>query len=412
MSAPRTSAPAGREAHGAAGGDAGGRPRRAPRWVTWGLVVLGLSAVMTVLVGQSGSSTRPLDPDNPEGEGMQALARVLDQRGVQVDVVRGVDNLPEGSAAGATVLVAGTGLLSADSGEEVLAYARPASSLVVLSPADNLRGTLEIGVEVTDRLTTTSMSPECDLGLWNADERVSRADRRLRVDEDVPRDEAVTCLPPSPGFNAGGAREGHLVEFAATPDSPRIVVAGLGSALTNEHIAADANAATGLRLLGQSGRLVWVIPTVADAGEIPPQGLFDVLPDPLLPSMVVIVVALVVWSLVRGRRLGPVSTESLPVVVRAIETTTSRGRLYQEAQDRRRALASLQLSARQRLTRRLGLPAGTASEDDVVAEVSSVSGRSQHEVRRLLLDPTADDDDTLVRTAREVRSLEEGLGAR
>jgi hypothetical protein len=396
-------------------GKAGGEKRTTPgsagvgrRLVLWAGVVLVLTALVTILVGRAGSSTRPLDPDNPEGEGMQALAAVLDQQGVQVEIVRGVENLPQEPADGATVLVADTALLSADSGEQLWDYARSAASVVVLSPADNLADTLEVNVEVTDLATTTPMSPECDLALWNAGEQVSRADRRLRVDNGVPRRQVTTCLPPSPGFNAGGAREGYLVEISATQDRPRIVVAGLADALTNEHITADANAATGLRLLGASERLVWVIPTIADAGPAPPVGLFDVLPAPVLPGMAVVVAALVAWSLVRGRRLGRVSTEPLPVVIRAVETTTSRGRLYQEAADRRRALASLQLAARGRLATRLGLPAGTSPER-LVRRVCVVTGRPASEVRRLLLDSAVDDDDTLVRTAREVRSLEEGL---
>ncbi|MGB7448896.1 MAG: DUF4350 domain-containing protein [Ornithinimicrobium sp.] len=379
------------------------------RLVIWTVVVLALTAVITVLIGLSGSSTRPLDPENPEGEGMQALAQVLSQQGVQVDIVRGVSSLPEGSAAGATVLIANTDYLSADSGKAVMRYARSASSVVVLAPADNLRQTLDVDVDVTDRPTPTPMSPECDLDLWNNGEEVSRAGARLRVGTQLTRQEVTTCLPPSPGFNAGGAREGHLVQLASTTQTPRIVVAGLAVALTNEHITAQANAATGLRLLGASPRLVWVIPNLGDAGETPPQGLFDVLPEPLLPSMAVIVAALAAWSIVRGRRLGPVTTEPLPVVVRAIETTTSRGRLYREAQDRSRALASVQLATRRRLATRLALPAG-ASAEAVVAEVVAVSGRDTAQVHRLLVDSSAADDETLVRIAREARSLEEGLG--
>ena len=395
------------------GADAGGHapPARslARRLVLWSVVVLAVTALVTVLLGLSGSSTRPLDPENPDGNGMQALAEVLSQRGVQVDIVRGVGSLPQQPAAGATVLIASTGYLSAESGGEVMQYARSASSLVVLSPADNLRQTLDIDVDVSDRSTPTPMSPECDLALWNPGEKVSRADRRLSVGDEVSREQVTTCLPPSPGFNAGGAREGHLVELAPSAQRPRVIVAGMGVALTNERITAEANAATGLRLLGSSQRLVWVIPTPADAGETPPQGLMDVLPAPLAPSAALIVAALAVWSIVRGRRLGPVTSEPLPVVIRAIETTRSRGRLYQDAADRDRALMALQLASRRRLASRLALPP-SASPEAVVTAVAAATGRDVGAVHRLLVDSSAPDDETLMRVAREVRSLEEGVG--
>jgi hypothetical protein len=112
-----------------------------------------------------------------------------------------------------------------------------------------------------------------------------------------------------------------------------------------------------------------------------------------------------VW---RGRRLGPVVTEPLPAVVRSVETTQSRSRMYQRAADRERALASLQLAARRRLSGRLGLPA-TARPDEVVQATAQATGRHTGELYRLLVDATAPDDETLVRIAREVRSLEEGM---
>ena len=55
------------------------------------------------------------------------------------------------------------------------------------------------------------------------------------------------------------------------------------------------------------------------------------------------------------------------------------------------------------------MPAATAA-DDLVRAVAEATGRPAEEVRRLLTDPAAaPDDTTLVTTARELRSLEEGL---
>ncbi len=382
-------------------------PHPVRRWALWISVVVGLMLIVTFVAGRSGSSGAPLDPDNPGPDGMQALAQVLGDQGVDVQVARGVDNLPAGSAEGATVLVPTTDFLSEDSGAELLRYASAARSLVILSPADNLREVFTIDVGSSSTTTPTAMSPECDSPLWDAGDQVSGGDTLLQLGDAIDREDATICLPPSPGYNAGGARSGYIVtvdQSGATPTT----LAGIGASLTNANITDQANAATGLRLLGSSDRLIWVIPSIRDAGDLPPTGLFDVMPAPVLPSIVILLFALGVWALVRGRRLGPVTTEPLPVIIRAIETTASRGRLYAEARDRPRAVASLQLAARRRLASRLGLAAG-ASPDQVVTAVAAATGRHTDEINRLLVDTSVDDDDTLVQIARDLRSLDEGI---
>ncbi len=372
---------------------------------------------VTYLAGLAGSSDTPLDPDNPGPNGMQALAQVLGDRGTEVEVVRGVSSLPDESAEGATVMVSTTDFLSAESGDELLNYARSADSIVILSPADNLRAVFDIDVDANSIDTPTAMSPECDSTLWVPSDRVTDGDTLLQVGDGIERADASICLPPSAGYNAGGARSGYIVELGQNgvnhsggdqSGSAQTTLAGIAASLTNANILDEANAATGLRLLGSTDRLIWVIPSIQDAGELPPTNLFDVLPAPLLPSIALLLFALGVWALVRGRRLGPVTTEPLPVTIHAIETTASRGRLYREAKDRPRALASLQLAARRRLASRLGLAAGT-TPDQVVTAVAAVTGRHTDEINRLLVDTSVDDDDTLVQIARDLRSLEEGI---
>ncbi|MGB5951238.1 MAG: DUF4350 domain-containing protein, partial [Ornithinimicrobium sp.] len=385
-------------------GDPVGRAVR--RWVIWIVGVLAIIVVFTYIAGLSGSSDVDLDPNNPQGNGMQAIAEVLDDQGVEVEVARGVDALPADSAQGATVMVSTTDFLSPASGQRLLEYSEDASSLVVLSPADTLQETFQIDARVSGRFTPTPMSPECDATRWAEGEQVTHGDALITVTSDDGA-AVTTCLPPSAGFNAGGSNAGYLIELARSGERP-IILAGVASALTNEHIETEANAAMGLRLLADSDRLIWLIPSLADAGDLPPQGLFDVLPDAVAPAIGLMIAALAMVALVQGRRLGPVSTEPLPVVIRAIETTASRGRLYAQARDRSRALASLQVAARRRLASRLGLNM-RAEPEEIVAAVASATGRHTDEVHRMIANPYVEDDETLVRIARDLRALEEGM---
>ena len=95
-------------------------------------------------------------------------------------------------------------------------------------------------------------------------------------------------------------------------------------------------------------------------------------------------IALLLW---RVRRLGALATEPLPVVVKAIETTRSRGRLYRRAGDRAHAAAALRSAARVRAADRLGL-GPHADPDALVRDVARRTGQPRDEVEALL-GPTA-----------------------
>ncbi len=380
------------------------------RWrklALWGSLVVIVALVSALIAGLRGPSGLPLDPDNPEDGGLQAIARVLEQRGVSVEVVRDLDALRSTTVDGSTtVLVVGTAYLSTDSGAQLIEHVAQADSLLVLDPQPNTGEALDLPVTVSSRASSSTLGQECDVDTWREGDRIVRADQLVEVTGE--RDGATACFPPSPGYNAGGAMAGYVVELEADDPRPRTVLLGIASALTNGQIEQEANAATGLRLLGGTDRLIWYIPSIGDAGEVAPQSLTDVLPRAVVPSVVVLVAALGATMVWRGRRLGPVVTEPLPAVVRSVETTQSRSRMYRRAQDRQRALASLQLAARRRLAVRLGLSARAAPEA-VVRATARASGRHTEEIARLLVDPAAQDDETLVRIAREVRSLEEGI---
>ena len=60
----------------------------------------------------------------------------------------------------------------------------------------------------------------------------------------------------------------------------------------------------------------------------------------------------------RGRRLGRLVPEPLPVVVRAVETTEGRARMYRRSRAHGRAAATLRAATLARLRDRTGLPRG------------------------------------------------------
>ena len=116
----------------------------------------------------------------------------------------------------------------------------------------------------------------------------------------------------------------------------------------------------------------------------------------------------VLW---RGRRLGRLVAEPLPVVVRAVETTRGRARLYRRARARGRAARVLRAAAVRRLALRCGLPR-TADPGEVAAVVAERTRRAAAEVLALLAGAEPADDPSLVRLARDIDALETEVRSR
>jgi hypothetical protein len=243
---------------------------------------------------------------------------------------------------------------------------------------------------------------------------VSAWDTRYLLEDDGVS--AVTCfvLPDPDGPPADPAPDARfgaaMVQLPATSSYPETVVVGYGPAWTNELVAEDSHAGTAVRALGAAPRLVWYQPGPSDlVAPGPGQGADGgdpVWPTWTGPATVLLAVSVVLLALVRGRRLGRLVREPLPVVVRAIETTESRGRLYRRAGDRGRAAAVLRAGTTERLTRRLALAPG-ADLPGVVRAVSVASGRPVAEVADILSGPPPSDDASLIRLAQQLTDLEE-----
>lgn len=345
-------------------------------------------AVSAWLGGDGAEYDDPYDPDNPGPRGAQAVARVLADEGVDVSVVRSAAALEELPVSGdATVVVTGTERLSESTTGRLLDHVA-AGDLVLVEPT----------TIVLEQLDTPA------------------APRGIAVEET-----AAEC-PPYAGLTVavdravgwGGETDGCFPTAAGpllADLAPGVQALGAGEALTNEQVLRADNAAVALRLLGQHDRLVWYLPSYDDAAPDETVGLRSLLPGWLLPSLwlgLLAGAALIWW---RGRRLGPLSTEPLPVVVRAVETARSRGRMYRRSNDRGHAARALRTASRRRAAERLHL-GRQADEATVIAAVAHHLQCPVADVERLLGSgaPAPGDDDGLVRLAHELASLDRKVG--
>ncbi|ANS80504.1 Putative secreted protein [Serinicoccus hydrothermalis] len=378
--------------------------RRYAPWAALALVAVVVAALLT-----TPRSGEPLHPSNPGPQGAQALYEVLRSQGVDVEVVNGTSEIdPADVGPGTSVLLAHTAYLGPESGPDLLADLAGLDRLVVLvdDPQRDVGAVLGLDLDASSG-SGLAVSPDCTDPVVREGDRVVGWDVLLSAGgEDRAR--TTACYPPGAGHNAGGAREGALLVLEAEQDRPLTVVAGVGPTWTNAQITEEANAALALRTLGASDRLLWVVPQPGDAGLDAASSLWDVLPRNLTAAIWVVAGGVLALALWQGRRLGAVVTEPLPAVVRATETTLSRGRLYHQAHDRQHAARTVQAGARRRLARVLGVPTGTGDPAALVAAVSGASHGDDAQVRRLLVDSDAlPDDDSLVHLVREIHDLEE-----
>ena len=351
------------------------------------LIALALVAAIVVAVWATRGNEEfpiPLDPRNPGPDGAQAVAEVLEDQGVDVSIARSADELDEQRVdEGTTVLVTDAASLSPRTLGRLREHAR-AGRVVLVDPS------FALTQEIDDDLhATTAFPDEVDADCTGGDGPAGTDLSRLRIEADqvtVFSDDGTT-LDGARCFATGG---GAVVAESKAQD---IVLFGAGEALSNDQVLRGDNAAVALRLAGAGERLVWYVPDPTDAGADETVSLRSLIPRWVVPGLWLGVLALLGVLLWRVRRLGPLSTEPLPVVVRAVETARSRGRMYRRSGDRGHA-AGLGLDRR-------------ASTAEVVDATARHTGAPPARVATLLDDTTytpATDQD-LVALAQELARL-------
>lgn len=358
------------------------------------VAVLATVTVLSLLAVRSAGPGDALDPENPGPDGARAVARVVAAQGVQLTVVRRAAELQRTAVdADTTLVVTSSDHLGRSTARQVRERAAGAGTLVLAAPVATLRRTLDLPLTVDEARPAERSRADCTDGLLGG-LTVSVGDSPGYRSED-PR--VTTCFP-----GAGDEPTGLVARIDG--GTPTYAVGGT-DLLTNDRVTEADNAAAALRLLGGHDRLVWYVPDVrdvpaGDAGPVArqlPRGLF-----PALWLLLAAVLATMVW---RGRRLGPLVVEPLPVAVKAVESTQGRGRLYHRVRDRSHAAEVLRAAVRRRLVTRLGLPAGTGT-DGLVHPVAAATGIDPATVLDLLGTRPVADDRALSRLATDLTALE------
>ncbi len=379
--------------------------RQRPRWLTPVVVcALLIAAAMTVTaVNRSAPQNKDdLDPANPGYSGAAGLAHSLSNHGVTVTIVRSQRELLVQRIDGATtVAITSPNQLSGRTARTALSHVTSAAALVLVDADREVTSGMGLPVE-SHRAQLTDVAAGCQGAGVGAGFRLGQADRAYTPSAGYGA--STTCFPDK--IDGGGA----MVNLPAATGRPALTLLGDDALITNGAILDADNAAISLHLFGHTNHLVWYVPSLADitAADTTSRSMA---PPWFQPALVLAGSAVLLLCLWRGRRLGRLVTEPLPVVVRAVETTESRGRMYRRSRDRARALAVLQLATRRRLAAYLGLSA-SSPVSSVVAASAAVSGRDYLEVLGLMSSTAVPDDSSLLELANALMALEKEVRGR
>lgn len=145
-------------------------------------------------------------------------------------------------------------------------------------------------------------------------------------------------------------------------------------------------------------------PTARPSGE---SGFLDLIPSGWLWGAFQLFLAALLAAVWRGRRLGPLVAERLPVAIRASESTEGRARLYRKANARDHAASVLRAASRDRLAPLLGVAPGRAHLPEILLPAVSVRlPDTALDPHTLLFGPAPADDSALIRLADQLDALE------
>ena len=361
------------------------RWRRSRVLVGAGIVVV-LGAIVVAL--GSGTSGGALDPRSYTPSGSHALSVLLGHRGVRVVTMTSLGPGERFETSGTTLVVVSPQFLSSD---ELSTIASTPVDLVIVGAGLDETQALGLPLAVQPGDGNSLRLPACTLPAATV-----AGSAQLPGDGYTVPNGGQGCYPAGDGF--------ALVTFDKS--GHRVTLLSEGTPLMNSALAKDGNAALALGLLDTHPNVVWLVPAIAPVSSGPHLSVSSLLPSRLKLAFLQLVIAVIVIAIWRGRRLGRLVPEDLPVVVRQSETVRGRSRLYRRSHSLDTAADALREGTRDRLAHRLGL----GPRPQPAALVQAVAARATQpaaQIEALLYGSTPADDLTLVTLAQALTALEQ-----
>lgn len=360
---------------------------KAFRWTLLAVVCLGLFASVFVVFAAQLDRQHAGDARSTRPGGNAAISQLLRDEGVTVRPETKLDPTLAEVDGDETLVVTASDRLDPAAARQLVA-ARPAV-LVLVDPGSAALEHFELAVRSVPDGTAAQVPADCTVPAATKAESIAVTGASAYASDEA----TETCFPSG---------EGHLHVEQTLDTGTRLVV--VGSNFTNRELADDGNAAYAMNLLGSQPEVVWFLAESAGTGTSSTDDAPGLLPDWWLPAVAQVVLAVAVIAVWRGRRLGPLMSENLPVVIPASETVEGHGRLYDRQHASEHAAEALRAGARQRLSSVLGHAADPQALSQVVAERTGYDVQAVH---WLLAGPAPADDEQLHSLNQQLKRLEQ-----
>mgnify|MGYP001026349259 FL=1 len=183
---------------------------------------------------------------------------------------------------------------------------------------------------------------------------------------------------------------------ALIPDSVR---------LRNRGITNEGNAALAINAIGRTPKVAWYSPTESDKLTDVDQNIAQ---SPYIaPAFLIVIGAGLLAAAARGRRLGPLTPERLPVEVPASETLIGKASLMRSRRAYDHAARALRSAAASRIATSLGV-AHTSDRETLIGAIER-QGLPASRSTALLWGPPPTSEAELVRLANDLDSLEKEI---
>jgi hypothetical protein len=382
------------------GSSAGSRGRGTATLV--GLVVIVVALLVVGSLTANNKSDQPFDPASTSPSGTKALVDLVKGYGTSVDV-------PDHFPTDADIAVLFEDVVPTDDSDRVRSWVADGHTLVVTDATSDLTPQAQVGSPHSNTAPSSIVEPgTCTI---DALAGVGRLDRG-----------PVSTFDPLFTDTGAGSPRQSAVCFASelgsfvvvTPQGKgQIVSIASGTLFTNKYLAQQDNAVLAVDLLAPvPGKRVAILQrdafgSSADAGGLDINAIASTILTPGVKLFLLeLLVAVVVYGIARGRRLGHPVAEPQPVQIAGSELVGAVGKLLQQMKEPGNAGALLRADLRRRLADRLGLPPGTAPE--VLAEmIADRTGRSRDDVLAVLADLPVPSERELVVLAQQIDTVRE-----
>jgi len=371
------------------------------RWSRYGWVI-GIVAstllVLTILaLTKVPTSKTPLSINNAGQDGTKALAEILRHQGVSVKELDTLSDARGALGRDGTLVVAGYTYLSHPQMDSIYAWNGP---VVWLAPQ---WGDVELSddrLAGVDSQVVRTVEADCGLPAAKAAGSIVVEGQKVVVESEGP--DITSCF--------GNSRSGSALVQIDRGDLPPLTVISATGFMTNGRLAQEGDAALALQLMGSRDHVAWYMGSGFDTTTLTgdptdESGITFGAPAWTNAGLLALCITFFGAALWRGRRMGKLVTEPLPVIVPASEATRGRARLYRRGRAFGHAAAALRAGTARRTSARLGLgPHATPGE--LVAAIAAATGRDSTEPRELIYGPPPRDEAAMLNLVRRLDALE------